>query len=206
MKQINNSFLWTIHFFPTKKAGRVLFFLLLNTQLLPAQTDSTRSDSVRLVTALPVTDTALVVNKHSPYRATLLAAALPGSGQIYNRQLWKAPLVYGGAIAFAYFINEFNGIYVDYRDQLTALTAPGVTADQVKLQRVRTIVDTYRRYRDLNIILSGVLYALQIVDANVSAHLKDFDLSDNLSLKMQPTVIPAGGILFAGVKMQFRFK
>jgi hypothetical protein len=162
-----------------------------------AQTDTLRpSGEARLLGPLPK-DTGLVIPRHSPYRATLLAAALPGAGQLYNRQWWKLPLLYGGTLTLAYFISYNNTFYIRYRDRtLELLQTSGTTSatqtatNQTLLQRYRSIRDNARRNRDLSIILSCVLYALNIVDASVAAHLRDFDLSDNLSLRIKPVLLP----------------
>ncbi|GAB4029167.1 hypothetical protein GCM10028809_18930 [Spirosoma gilvum] len=67
--------------------------------------------------------------------------------------------------------------------------------------------DTYRRYRDLNVLLSVALYAISIVEANVAAHLKTFDLSDDISMNVEPSVLPAPGVgVVPGVRVAFTFK
>lgn len=136
---------------------------------------------------------------HSPRRATLLSAALPGLGQLYNRTHWyvELPLIYGGAAVLGYLIYDNNRRYVAYRDAFLAIDDgnPATQPDYANIRRfnpstsdraIQFYKDTYRRYRDLNIILSIALYALNVVDANVFAHLREFDLDDDLSLRVVP--------------------
>ncbi|MBC8112501.1 MAG: hypothetical protein H7Y04_15730 [Verrucomicrobia bacterium] len=132
----------------------------------------------------------------SPRRATLYAAVFPGLGQIYNRQYWKVPIVWGGFGTLAFFILDNNRIYKkgvndnfllnNYPESFPADKLPGLK------QRALFDIDTFRRYRDLSIILSGVAYLLVIADANVAAHLKNFDteMKSKLSLQIRPSLVP----------------
>lgn len=128
--------------------------------------------------------------RYDPRKAALYAAVLPGLGQIYNKKYWKLPLVYGGFIGFGYGINFYQQGYKKYKTELfdiletdAPLSVSGYTEDQL-----RTIVDRYRRERDFMIILFAGMYLLQIVDAHVDAHLKEFDLNPNLHVRIQPTM------------------
>lgn len=132
----------------------------------------------------------------SPRRATLYAAVFPGLGQIYNRQYWKVPIVWGGFGTLAYFIVENNRIYKRAVNENFLLnnypdSFPVGEIDNRK-QRALFQIDTFRRYRDLSIILSGVAYLLVIADANVAAHLKNFDteMKSKLSLQIRPSLVP----------------
>ena len=151
--------------------------------------------------------------KPDAMRAVWMGAILPGSGQIYNRSYWKLPVVYGAFVGCAYAITWTNGIYTDYktayRDILTDANNGTVTDDPSKsyiailpegytLARVggqstwtntlKNRQNTYRRYRDLSIVASVLVYALSLVDAYVDAQLFDYDISDDLSLQAVPTL------------------
>ena len=128
-----------------------------------------------------------------PRKATLLSAVLPGAGQVYNRSYWKVPIIYAGFGALGYAFNFNQGEYKRfgeyYRqetddDPNTNSVFPG-TPDQLRQKR-----NYYKKYRDLSVIGVFGLYALQILDAHVDAHLKGFDISDDLSLQWSPTFIP----------------
>lgn len=124
--------------------------------------------------------------------AALYSAILPGAGQIYNRKYWKFPIVVGGFAAL-YYVSAFNNEnYQDFRqayinrvdgDSLSTDPYPTYTVDDIRVRK-----DYYRRNRDFCYILMGGLYILNIVDAYVDAQLKDFDVSDNLSMRLSPDV------------------
>jgi hypothetical protein len=146
--------------------------------------------------------------RYDPRKALLYAAVLPGLGQVYNKKYWKLPLVYGGFIGFGYGINFYQKGYTKYKGELfdvidsgEPFSQSGYTEDQL-----RTIVDRYRRERDFFIILMAGMYLLQMVDAHVDAHLKEFDLNPNLHVRLQPTMdtdMLVGRT--AGFSIKFRF-
>jgi len=128
---------------------------------------------------------------HSPKRAMMLSALLPGTGQIYNKKYWKAPVVWTGFVVFGYFINQNNKEYQRFRqaynynvddDSTTISEFPAVSA--ILLANERNI---FRKWRDLSIILTVGWYALNIIDANVDAHLFEFDVSDVAYIRWEPT-------------------
>jgi hypothetical protein len=128
-------------------------------------------------------------SRYDPRKAIMYAAVLPGLGQVYNKKYWKLPLVYGGFIGFGYGISFYQKGYTKYKAELfdiletqEPISASGYTEDQL-----RNIVNKYRRERDFMIILMAGMYLLQMVDAHVDAHLKEFDLNPNLHVRVQPT-------------------
>ena len=143
---------------------------------------------------------------HSPRKATIYSAVLPGLGQIYNRKYWKVPLVYGGFATLGYFINFNNAEYVKYRQAYSDIidTDPN-TNSFVKLftdprslepaniaqstERLRVYKDYWRRNRDLLVISTAVFYALNIIDASVDANFFNFDISDDLTINWAPVPI-----------------
>ncbi len=127
-------------------------------------------------------------------KATTLAMVCPGAGQIYNKQAWKLPIVVGGFGALIYCIDFNNrGLERFQRAYENREANKGVVSstdefpyyDSSQLKRYR---DSYRRNRDLCIILTAAFYALQIVDAHASAHMKTYDISDDLSMQLTPAV------------------
>lgn len=142
-----------------------------------------------------------------PARATLYSALLPGLGQMYNGDYWKIPIIYGGLITCGYFW-QYNGLqYHRYKAMYNHATAKPseydgwMTPDNIKWYR-----DTFRRYRDYSIIATALVYALNIIDANVFAYFKDFDVSDDLTLRVEPGLIPGDACVSAvpGAGIQFR--
>jgi len=133
--------------------------------------------------------------RYDPRKALLYAAVVPGLGQIYNKKYWKLPLVYGGMFALAYAINFYQDGYTKYKGKLYYNLENGYEQDDehapddpYTTKNYRHIVDEYKRERDFMIILMGGVYLLQIIDAHVDAHLKEFDLNPKLQLSVRPTV------------------
>jgi hypothetical protein len=132
---------------------------------------------------------------HSAKKATIYSAVLPGLGQAYNKKYWKIPIIYAGFGTLIYFIN-FNGKeYRKFREAYNIVATGDSTnfenneyvvkynANLTQLQEGRNY---YRRNLELNYILTGLLYILNIVDASVDANLYDFDMGDDLSLSFDP--------------------
>jgi len=165
-----------------------------------------------------------------PKIATKLAL-FPGGGQIYNRDYWKLPIIYlslGGGI-FAYHLNslkyhDFLGAYKSFYNLDSGKLAQGVTRDTKRPVRVRNLLNTasrtelatmdqiqrqknyWRRYRNIALLTTGVIYALSIIEANVAAHLKSFDISEDLSFHITPKVThPAFSFPTPGLRLVFSF-
>lgn len=181
------------------------FHALKFVSLLIVLTGSATLSSLAQADSLTTSETK--IKRHSPTKATLLSVVLPGSGQIYNKKYWKAPIVYGGLIAFAIAVNENHKEYERYRDayilrvdgdSLTLDNFLDFPEDVIKSRR-----DIFRRNRDISIISLSLVYVLQIVDAHVDAHLFNFNVDENLSLNVQPQMIPAQNSLFAGLSLTF---
>ena len=138
-----------------------------------------------------------------PGKAALLAAILPGAGQIYNHRWWKLPLVYGslgGVIYGEYYYQkgytEFKDAYNNVTSRKYALHDPNL-GDRAKLfnsvDALNNGIIFYRGYRDIFYLYVGIAYGLQIVDALVDAHLKNFDVSDDLTFHWEPTLLAVPG-------------
>ncbi|MDR3297258.1 MAG: DUF5683 domain-containing protein [Prevotellaceae bacterium] len=160
---------------------------------------------------------------HSPGRAALLSAIIPGAGQIYNQRYWKLPLIYGGGIAFAYFIQSNNFRWDLYGNAYNARmkmaeadlamtkldqTSPTYDADKQALENERAAQEakvpeqfknlpvdrlqyyrnSYRRDTQYFIILTVLFYGINIIDAAVDAHFFTYDISNDLSLRVEPCV------------------
>lgn len=137
-------------------------------------------------------DSVKVLKKHSPKRAALYSTVIPGLGQAYNRKYWKIPIVYGGIGTCAYFTIFSNGRYTEFRDAWRELNAtdPNGTMEfdgyLYTLNGLETGKNYYRRNRDLFTIFTAGVYLMNIIDASVDAHLFDFDISDDLTMQVQP--------------------
>ncbi|MBW6482408.1 MAG: hypothetical protein K0B10_05050 [Vicingaceae bacterium] len=140
------------------------------------------------------TDTIIVLKEkpHSPGKAALMSAVLPGLGQAYNKKYWKIPIIYGAIGTSIFFAVSNNSDYNKFRDALKARVDDDPnTVDKyegiMSVQNLESNVNYYQRNRDLSVILAGVFYALNIIDATVDAHLFTFPKNDNLSLNLKPS-------------------
>jgi hypothetical protein len=148
--------------------------------------------------------------KHRANSAALYSAVLPGAGQVFNKSYWKVPVLYGGFAALVYFIDfntknykTFKTAYLYRTDTLSSTVDafPNYTVSDLLVRK-----DYYRRNRDFCYILTGVVYVLNIVDAYVDAHLKDFDVSDDLSLRTVPYLqVAMDGTPVAGISLCLKF-
>jgi hypothetical protein len=142
----------------------------------------------------------------NPKRALWLALVIPGGGQIYNRKYWKLPLVYGGFIGCLYAMSWNNTMYKDYSqayqdlmdkdpntqsyNKFLHLGTQITPQNETRYQDIfRKRKDKYRRWRDLSFFVMIGVYALSVIDAYVDAELSVFDISDDLSLRVEPTII-----------------
>jgi len=169
----------------------------------------------------------------SPMKATMMAAAFPGLGQVYNRKFWKIPLVYAGFGALGYSIirnsQNFDGYltaYQDITDDVPETNSyeqytpsfdsgeidPALGADNYNPQthswvkdQMLNAISYYRRYRDLSYIGVGFWYILSILEAHVDAVLADYDISPELSLSVEPVPISTiyGPTMGVGIKVTF---
>ncbi len=139
-------------------------------------------------------------------RAMWLALVLPGAGQIYNRKYWKLPIIYGGFVGCAYAMSWNNQMYHDYSQAYLDIMDDdpntqsynqflhlGAQIDASNIERYKEIFrkrkDRYRRWRDMSMFVMIGVYAFSVIDAYVDASLSEFDISDDLSLRVEPTVI-----------------
>lgn len=150
--------------------------------------------------------------KPDPTRAVIYSAIFPGLGQIYNRKYWKLPIVYGGFLGCIYAITWNGNQYDGYKDAFNDFgngtpsgdswrsyvpySMPGNVDEWTDQQKtwfnsaLKSKKDYYRRYRDLSYIVTVGLYALCMIDAYVDAQLFDFDISEDLSMRMDPVLMP----------------
>lgn len=143
---------------------------------------------------------------HSPLRATLYSAMLPGAGQVYNgykkegsfaRKYWKVPVVYAGIATCIVFIDYNTRKYHYYRDQYVAYadddpnTVATLFGDPADINKVQ---EQFHRWMDVSYMSLAAVYIFQIIDANVDAHLFYFDVSKDLSLHFHPSFVYAGQI------------
>ncbi len=162
----------------------------------------------------------------NPTKATWLALVIPGAGQIYNRKYWKLPIFYGGFAGCAYALTWNGKMYRDYstayreaangnwdsssiQDLLPSGYLSRVSTTQLT-EVLRRRKDSYRRYRDLSIFAFIGVYLLSVIDAYVDAELSNFDITPDLSMRVQPAVLDnqtytSSNGKAVGVQCSFRF-
>ncbi|UCJ05326.1 hypothetical protein KTO58_16680 [Chitinophaga pendula] len=155
------------------------------------------TDSTLVINTKQNQDTALdmrLPTPHSPRKAAFYSAVLPGLGQYYNKQYWKIPLVYAAlGTTTGFFIYNFQQ-YKEFRDAYRIRIAGNVNVkdkyiDLYRTSTLKTLRDTYRQYVDYSVLFFIVGYGLNIIDATVFAHLKAFDMSNDLSFRITPKMI-----------------
>jgi hypothetical protein len=202
---------------------RVLFFLsLIFLMIAPlCHSQEIRQDS--LASNYPEQSDTTFINKRGkvidiesyskrfdPRKALLFSAVFPGAGQFYNKKYWKMPLVYGGFAFLIYVANFYHTENLKFREELFGLindpSGGSLSPSGYTEEQLRTIVDKTRRERDFFIIMNGLWYILQMVDAHVDAHLKEFDLNPNMQVRIEPMIENSGMIgRNSGFSLKIRF-
>ena len=123
-----------------------------------------------------------------PIRASLYSMAVPGLGQAYNGHYWKIPIIYAGGAVFGYFIRYNDIFYQKYLNALADQRKTGSNEFDLDERNLDQRVNRFRRSRDYMVILLSVFYAANIIDAYVYAHLSQFDIGDDLSMRITPKI------------------
>ncbi|NJK96238.1 MAG: hypothetical protein HC905_16175 [Bacteroidales bacterium] len=156
--------------------------------------------------------------KHSPRKAVIFSAILPGMGQVYNQKYWKVPIIYAAIGTLTYFIIDYNkkyNIYVngynDFKDEDPATNSfenirqwERYSADPSYY--LKSYRDFYRRWRDLDVLILAGVYVLNIIDANVDAHFFNFEIGDDLALDVKPFIFESfNNSKQVGISLNFKF-
>jgi hypothetical protein len=207
-------------------AGFTIFFTILTGNLaVKAQQINISNDSLQVANPVPI-------EVRSPKKASIYAALFPGLGQIYNRKYWKLPIVYGGYAGLIYVLgwnnNQYKDFFQGYRiiaqysssanmkpeerkflDNL--IKNPSISLDNPSTftyiaAQLKSGKDYFRRNRDLTIIGIAALHVLSIIDASVDANLFDFDISDDLSMRIEPMPVNFGDQnMVLGINLSINF-
>ena len=169
-----------------------------------------------------VIDSTIIISKPinalAPAKAAFYSAILPGLGQAYNKKYWKIPIVFGALGTGIYFYTTNNKEYNRYRNAYKSRLA-GFTNDEFYLDAAGNPLGTprvtteglergqkfYRRNKDLSLLITVGLYALNIIDANVDAHLMQFNVDENLSLAPHFYLNELDGKGQTGLTLNFKF-
>ena len=158
-----------------------------------------------------VIDIETYADRFEPRKASLYSAIVPGLGQVYNKRYWKVPIIYGGFIALGFTVDYYSTQHKALRKDLFALKnsddPEGLSPiNGLNETQLTNNIDKFRRERDFYIIMTGLLYLLQIAEAHIDAHLKEFQLNPDLKLSVEPMIDqPAQASLNAGFSLKFKF-
>ena len=181
----------------------------VRTDTLPVFSDTTQYNDTSVIKTQSGKDSVVVKKKvHSPRKATIRSLIIPGWGQVYNKKYWKVPIVYG-AIGFPAYLFTFNRKWYDKTKYALSIiandryTGPGAADSLSKVDpQLKVFVaqkdlgslvnyrNEFRRDMDYAILFTILMWGLNVVDATVDGHLKGFDVGDELSMKIRPTVVP----------------
>lgn len=169
--------------------------------------------TIENVSPAPKPDTS-----HSVKKAVIFSAVLPGSGQVYNhlampkgkkRAFWKVPLIYAGLGVTGFYMIQNNALQKSLKAEYTFRRNSGFTEildarwEQYDDQGVLTLYEQHQSRRDLFLLAFGAVYILQVVDAAVEAHFVTFDISEDLSMSIRPTMMT---LRDPGLKLSFNFR
>jgi hypothetical protein len=153
-------------------------------------------------------DSTAIVKHHSPRTATLCSTFLPGLGQAYNGKAWKIPIIYAGFAGLVYSYQFNNTHYQDFRREFNNRNH-GIKTVKYSLYsdaNIKDAKDYYRRYRDMTVIGFLALYVANIVDATVDGYFYEYDISDDLSMKIGPAFVPSDYYISnVGLTLRFNF-
>ena len=147
---------------------------------------------------------------HSPKKATIMSAIIPGLGQVYNGKYWKVGLIYAAGGGLLYGLKFNTDSLKGYQSTLIAeldddSTTKNYLYTTLSVDKIRSERNYYRKKRDQMILGMGLVYALQIIDANVDAHLREFDVNEDLALQPKPGFIIANQRLMPSMGVRLRF-
>ncbi len=163
-----------------------IFFLIFATSLFAQTTDSLTVKKEERV--IVVNDSLLTKEEYNPLapaKAAFYSAVVPGLGQVYNKKYWKIPIIYAGMAAGLYFYKQQDDDYDRFRDAYKRRLA-GYTDDEfqgISDDRLINAQKSAQKNKSISIIVTVAFYFLNVIDANVDAHLRQYEVSDDLSLQ-----------------------
>lgn len=178
------------------KARRIIAFLLI---------------LVSIAQSLSAQQPTELVKAHSPKRATIYSAILPGMGQVYNKQAWKIPIIYAlGATTTYIAINnyqnsiKFKNEYFNRLDGKTSELLPDYST--YSDESILSLHEAYNKNFQLSVMITGVVYLLNIIDAMVYGHLFDFDINEDLRASIKPFATPSFGCFSPSIGMSLSIR
>lgn len=205
--------------FLSVKKDRIIFLVAMLIVTIGGYSPNIKAQNNKLevVSGDTIYAKSVVVKPHSPHRATFYSAILPGLGQAYNKKYWKIPILYAGIGGMIYGLdfntrnyNIYRRAYRDFlikdpgntsyldkaryrnytKEQMIEFLATNPSAASQYQASLKNKKDYYKKYRDLSYVGLALIYVLNLVDASVDAHFKTFDVSNDLSMHIEPKISP----------------
>ncbi len=192
-----------------------IFFLIFATSLFAQTTDSLVVKKKEKI--IVVNDSILPKEEYNPLapaKAAFYSAVIPGLGQVYNKKYWKVPIIYAGMAAGIYFYKQQDKDYDSFRNAYKRRLA-GYTDDEyygngteplISNDRLINAQKSAQKNKDISIIVTVAFYLLNVVDANVDAHLRQYEVSEDLSLEPNFDYNQFNAQPQYGMSLTYRFK
>ncbi|MCX6286078.1 MAG: DUF5683 domain-containing protein [Bacteroidetes bacterium] len=176
--------------------------------VLPFKTAKAQTDGIP-----KETPDSILEKQHSPTKASIMSACLPGLGQIYNHKIWKVPIIYVGFGVMAYLIVFNTNYYLDYKCAYIESVNGDINGNYAYLvnryssTELASAREYYRRNLEITCLVSALWYVLNILDATVDAHLYSFNINKTLSMKIEPSVFMpvVSRQMGGGIKLSLHF-
>ncbi|KJD32375.1 hypothetical protein PK35_11950 [Tamlana nanhaiensis] len=199
-----------------------LLFLFCSFSILAQNENNTKESKKKQLTNEVVIDSIIEIREPidalRPAKAAFFSAILPGLGQVYNKKYWKVPLVYAAIGTGLYFYIDNSKQYNRYRDAYKSRLA-GFTTDEfyydsngnfletprITTENLETAQDFYKKNKEISLLVTIGLYALNIIDANVDAHLMQYNVDENLSLAPHYEFNQIDATSNLGLTLNFKF-
>lgn len=186
-----------------------IFFLIFATSLFAQTTDSLVVKKEERI--IVVNDSILPKEEYNPLapaKAAFYSAVVPGLGQVYNKKYWKIPIIYAGMAAGVYFYKQQDEEYERFRDAYKRRLA-GYNDDEFQGTSIERLINAQKsaqKNKSLSIIVTVAFYLLNVVDANVDAHLRQYEVSEDLSLQPNFDYNQFNAKPQYGMSLTYRFK
>lgn len=197
-----------------KNRALYILFFLLATSGFAQKIDAIRTDNEKIFIANDSLKGNDLYDPLAPARAAFYSAVIPGLGQAYNKKYWKIPIIYAGMAAGVYFYIQNDNDYDRFRDAYKRRLA-GYTDDEffgtgtepdISNDRLIDAQKTAQKNKDVSIIVTLAFYLVNVVDANVDAHLRQYNVSDDLSLQPNLDFNPINAQANYGLSLTYRIK
>ncbi|WP_073220305.1 DUF5683 domain-containing protein [Aequorivita viscosa] len=185
-----------------------IFFLIFATPLLAQVSDTLKVKEERAIVMNDSIFNDVEYEPLAPARAAFYSAVLPGLGQAYNKKYWKIPIIYAGMATGVYFYKKQNDDYHRFRDAYKRRLA-GYTDDEfqgISNDRLINAQKSAQKNKSVSIIVTLAFYLLNVIDANVDAHLRQYEVREDLSLQPNLEVNPFNSQAQYGMSLTYRFK